>query len=88
MSKKVIKKNGEKEQFIKEKIVVSAVKAGAPVDIARDIAKQVEEHNKEDLETKWIRQYVLNKLKYHNSKWHDRWINYDEGVKRLNKYRP
>ena len=35
MSKKVIKKNGGREPFIKEKIVVSAVKAGAPVKVAR-----------------------------------------------------
>jgi len=86
--KNVIKKNGEKEPFIKEKIVVSAVKAGASVTIARDIAKQVEEQSKNELKTKWIRQYVLNKLKYHNSEWHDNWINYDEGVKRLHKYKP
>jgi len=84
--KNVIKKNGEKEPFIKEKIVVSTVKAGAPVNIARDIAKQVEEQSEDELKTKWIRQYVLNKLKYHNSEWHDNWINYDEGIKRLKKY--
>jgi transcriptional regulator NrdR family protein len=88
MPKKVIKKNGNKEIFIKEKIVVSAVKAGAPVKVARDIAKQVEEHAEDEVKTKWLRQYVLNKLKYHNSEWHDNWINYDEGVKRLRKYNP
>ena len=85
--KNVIKKNGKKEPFIKEKIVVSAVKAGAPVKIARDIAKQVEVNPEDELKTKWIRQYVLNKLKYHNSEWHDNWINYDEGIKRLHKYK-
>jgi transcriptional repressor NrdR len=88
MSKKVIKKNGDKETFIKEKIVVSAVKAGAPLKVARDIAKQVDEHPEDEIITKWIRQYVLNKLKYHNSEWHDNWINYDEGIKRLRKYKP
>jgi len=84
--KNVIKKNGKKEPFIKEKIVVSTVKAGAPVNVARDIAKQVKKHADDEVKTKWIRQYVLNKLKYHNSEWHDNWINYDEGVKRLKKY--
>ena len=87
MAKEVIKKNGKKETFIKEKIIVSAVKAGAPVNIARDIAKQVEEQPDNELKTKWIRQYVLNKLKYHNSEWYDNWINYDEGIKRLHKYK-
>jgi len=86
MSKKVIKKNGEEEQFIKEKIVVSAVKAGASVKVARNIAKQVEEDSEDELKTKWIREYVLNKLKYYNKEWHDNWKNYDERVKRLKKY--
>lgn len=88
MSKKVIKRNGEKESFIKEKIVVSSVKAGAPVKMARDIAKQIEAHPEEEIKTKWIQQYVLNKLKYHNSKWYENWINYDEGIKRLHRYKP
>jgi len=88
MPKKVLKKNGNREDFIKEKIIVSAVKAGAPVNFARDIAKQVEEHPEDELKTKWIRQYVLNKLKYLNEEWHNNWINYDESVKRLKKYRP
>jgi len=87
-NKEVIKRNGEKEPFIKEKIVVSAVKAGAPVSIARDIAKQVEEHPEDELKTKWIRQYVIKKLKTHNSDWPEHYINYDEGVKRLKKYHP
>jgi len=87
MPKEVIKKNGEKEPFIKEKIVVSAVKAGTSLKIARDIAKEIEEHPEAEIKTKWIRQYVLNKLKYHNPEWHDNWINYDEGIKRLHKYK-
>ncbi|KYK21774.1 ATPase [Thermoplasmatales archaeon SG8-52-4] len=87
MSKTVIKRNGDKEPFIKEKIVVSAVKAGAPVKIAREIATKVEDHPEAELKTKWIREYVLSRLKYHNKKWHDNWINYDEGIKRLHKYK-
>ncbi|GAG54280.1 unnamed protein product, partial [marine sediment metagenome] len=34
MPKTVIKKDGRKEPFIKEKIVVSAVKSGASVEVA------------------------------------------------------
>ena len=83
MGKKVTKKNGYKEPFIKEKIVTSAVKAGVPVDLARDIADEVEDQSKTDLKTKWIRQYVLNKLKYHNKTWHDNWVNYDKRMKRF-----
>ena len=35
--KKDNKEESEKEQFIKEKIVLSAVKAGTPIRITRDI---------------------------------------------------
>ncbi|MEM4034218.1 MAG: ATPase, partial [Sulfolobales archaeon] len=32
---KVVKRDGREEEFIPEKIVVSVLKTGAPVDIAR-----------------------------------------------------
>jgi transcriptional repressor NrdR len=32
---KVLKRDGREEEFIPEKIVVSILKAGAPVDVAR-----------------------------------------------------
>lgn len=83
MEKKVTKKSGYNELFIKEKIVTSAVKAGAPVDIARDIANEVEEQSETDLKTKWIRRYVLDKLKHHSKAWHDNWVNYDKRMKRF-----
>jgi len=38
----VIKRDGSKEEFAPEKIVVSCLKAGAPLDVARRIAKIVE----------------------------------------------
>ena len=52
MLKNVIKKDGRKEPFIKEKIVVSAVKTGAKVEIARKIADKIEEHPKQYIHTK------------------------------------
>ena len=42
MPKTVIKKDGKKESFIKEKIVVSTVKSGAPLHVARNIAEKIE----------------------------------------------
>jgi hypothetical protein len=36
------KRDGKKEQFIPEKIVVSSIKAGAPPEVAREIAKNIE----------------------------------------------
>ena len=75
MPKTVIKKNGKKEPFIKEKIVISAVKAGAPVKI------------EESIKTKWVRKKILDELEYHNPEWPKRWLNFDKNVKRLQKYK-
>ena len=86
MSKIVIKRDGKKEAFIKEKIVVSAVKTGAPIDIARGIADKIEKHPEEEIRTAWIRKHILDDLKLHNPDWPKRWYNYDKNVKRLHKY--
>ena len=37
----VTKRNGQREEFISEKIVVSAVKSGASPAVARKIAKEI-----------------------------------------------
>ena len=86
MLKKVIKKDGREEPFIKEKIVVSAVKTGAPANIARKIADEIEKHPNKSIKTIWIRNQILGKLELHNPDWPKRWYNYDKNVKRLHKY--
>ena len=86
MSKTVIKKDGSKEDFIKEKIVTSAVKTGAPVELARDIADKIEKQPKKEIKTIEIRKSVLDELKLHNPDWPKRWLNYDKAVKRLYKH--
>lgn len=85
MSKTVVKKDGRKESFIKEKIVVSAVKSGASLEIARDIAEKVEEHPSDEIKTIWIRKHVSDELKLHNPDWPKRFLSYDKGIKRLYK---
>ena len=85
MTKTVIKKDGKKEPFIKEKIVVSAVKTGAPIDIARNIADKIELHPDESIKTSWIRKQVLDELKVHNPELPKRWYNYDKNIKRLHR---
>ena len=87
MPKTVIKKNGKKEPFIKEKIIVSAVKAGAPVEIARKIADKIEDHPEESIKTIWVRKKVLDELEYHNPDWPKRWIAFDKNIKRLRKHK-
>ena len=86
MPKKVIKKDGKIQPFIKEKIVVSAVKTGAPVDVARKIADKIEKNPKEDIRTSLIRKQVLDELHVYNPDWPKRWFNYDKNIKRLHKY--
>ena len=86
MPKKVIKKDGRTEPFIKEKIVVSAIKTGANIEVARKIADKIEKHPKEDVRTSWVRKQVLSELKRHNPDWPKRWYNYDKNIKRLHKY--
>ena len=86
ISKTVIKRDGRKEHFVKEKIVVSAVKSGAPAKIGREIADKIEKHPENEIKTSWIRKQVLDELKLHNPDWPKRWINYDKSVKRVYKY--
>jgi hypothetical protein len=86
LEKKVIKKDGKIEPFIKEKIVVSAIKTGAQIGIARDIAKKIEYHPDKKIKTSWIRKQVLDELHVHNPDWPKRWYSYDKNVKRLHKY--
>ena len=86
MPKIVIKRDGKKEPFIKEKIVVSAVKTGASLEIARGIADKIDKHPEENIKTAWIKKHVLDELKLHNPDWPKRWYNYDKNVKRLHDY--
>ncbi|MGC9554630.1 MAG: ATP cone domain-containing protein, partial [Thermoplasmatota archaeon] len=59
MPRKVIKKDGREEEFIPEKIVVSAVKSGAPPELAREIAREIQATRQETMESKEIRERVL-----------------------------
>ena len=86
MPKSVIKKDGRKESFIKEKIVVSAIKTGAPIKIARDIADKIEKHPEDEIKTSDIKKSVIDNLKLHNPDLPKRWYNYDKNVKRIHKY--
>ena len=86
MPKIVIIRDGKKEPFIKEKIVVSAVKTGAPLEIARGIADKIDKHPEENIKTAWIKKHVLGELKLHNPDWPKRWYNYHKNVKRLHNF--
>jgi transcriptional regulator NrdR family protein len=87
MPKIVIKRDGAKESFIKEKIVVSVIKTGASLDLARDIADKIDKRTKNEIKTSEIKKSVLDKLTLHNPDLPKRWISYDKSVKRLYKYK-
>ena len=66
--------------------MVSILKTGAPVDVARKIAKIVEgrllEQNVEETTTKELMKSVLELLKKENEEWYKNWVVFDQAVKR------
>lgn len=82
----VIKRDGSKEEFIPEKIVVSCLKAGATLDAARKIAKIIEarllEQNVNEINAKDLTKMILELLKRENEEWYRNWIVFDRAVKK------
>jgi len=76
------KRDGRKELFVPEKIVVSAIKSGAPPDVARTIAQDIEKMAKEGITTEEIKIKVLSMLKSKNPEWERNWQVYDTAVKK------
>jgi transcriptional repressor NrdR len=76
------KQDGRKEPFIREKIIVSAVKSGADPDYARTIANEIEKNVKEGTTTQEIKKQVLAMLKSRNPVWERNWMVYDTAVKK------
>ncbi|MFX1598106.1 MAG: ATP cone domain-containing protein [Promethearchaeota archaeon] len=76
------KRDGRSENFVAEKIVVSAVKSGAPASVAREIAKKVEAEVKDGISTKDIKRMVLEMLREENPEWEKNWLIYDREVKK------
>lgn len=81
----VEKRNGTIEEFIPEKIVISCIKAGAPVGVAREIAAFVEAKVKVETSTTEIRRFVLWLLREKNPEWERNWLKYEETVKKRNE---
>lgn len=76
------KRDGRKELFVPEKIVVSAIKSGVPPDVARTIAQDIEKMAKEGITTEEIKIKVLSMLKSKNPEWERNWQVYDTAVKK------
>lgn len=78
----VMKRNGKTEGFIPEKIIVSIVKVGAPVDVARQIAKDIQSKVKDKTNTDEIRKIVLDDLRKRKTQWEQDWLIYERAVKK------
>jgi transcriptional regulator NrdR family protein len=82
----VVKRDGSKEEFIPEKIVVSCLKSGATVEAARKIAKIVEakllEKGALEVSARELTRMILELLKKENEEWYKNWIIFDRAVKR------
>jgi len=82
----VIKRDGSKEEFIYEKVVVSCLKAGANIEAARKISRIIEgellKNNVKEITAKELTKLILNYLKAENEEWYRNWLVYDLAVKR------
>ncbi len=86
MSIIIVKRDGTKEEFIPEKIVVSCLKAGATYESAKKSAKIIEgkllEQNVKEVTAKELTKMTLDLLKKENEEWYRNWIVFDRAVKR------
>lgn len=78
----VKKRDGRKEEFVPEKIVVSIIKTGAPADYARTIARDIEKSARDGMTTTEIRTKALGMLRAKNPEWERNWTVYDSAVKK------
>ncbi len=78
----VKKRDGRKEPFVTEKIVVSIIKTGAPPDLARTIAHEIERNATDGIATRDIKGRVLTMLKSKNPEWERNWMVFDTAVKK------
>ena len=76
------KRDGRKEPFVPEKIIVSAMKTGANPEYARVIAGEIEKNIKDGATTQDIRGKALAMLKFKNPEWERNWLVYDTAVKK------
>ncbi|MFW9889417.1 MAG: ATP cone domain-containing protein [Candidatus Thorarchaeota archaeon] len=78
----VKKRDGSTEVFMPEKVVVSAVKSGAPYDTAKEIASSLSKRSESVLESREIREHVLSELRSRDAAAAaDAWESYDREKK-------
>lgn len=84
MVRLVVKRSGRTENFAREKLVASLLKAGADLHTARELATRIEEEfaPREKANTEELRSRVLELLKERNLKVYENWLVYDRAVKK------
>lgn len=88
MAKMVRKRDGQLEEFVPEKVVVSALKSGASVAVARRIGREVESKARDETPSSEIRNMVLSKLNQEDPVLEQNWQMYDRAVKRRPEREP
>lgn len=83
---KVIKRDGREEDLIYEKIVVSVLKTGAPIEVARKIAfiviGNIYSEGKDKVTARELTSLILQNLRKENEEWYRNWIIYDKIIKK------
>lgn len=83
---KVIKRDGSEEDFIPEKLIVSILKTGASLEVARRITfiviGRLLENKTEKITSKELMKNALTLSKKESEEWYNNWIIFDKAVKR------
>ncbi len=77
------RRDGTSKEFAREKIVVAVLKSGGALDLARNVASEVEASfsGRDAVTTEEIRTTVLSRLKIGAPEVYDSWIAYDKEKK-------
>ena len=81
MPKRVRKRSGALEDFNPQKVYEACVAAGAPAEVAQEIAKEVEQRAYDGMSTDEIRRYVLLRLRELAPHAYEAWTFYDRVAK-------
>jgi ribonucleoside-triphosphate reductase len=74
----IIKKDGSREEFDKEKLKRSCLNAGAAPDVAERISNKIEELAHNEITTEELRVLVLSMLRKSDSSCVDKWLDYEK----------
>jgi len=74
----VVKKDGSKEEFDKQKIINSCLSSGLAPDVAERIGNEIESLAYDGMETKELRILILNKIRKEDPSCAQKWIDFEK----------